>query len=218
MKTIKLLLAEDHSIVRQGLSDILEKHEDICIVAEAEDGASMVKKYFEFKPTVVLSDIEMTGMDGITAAIEILEKDSDARIMFLTMYNTDDYMVRAFKIGASGLLSKSIHKGELVNAIRSVAAGNKYFMNRTMKELRELASKYENAQAKAAAGGKEELTPRQIAILEFIAEGLKSEDIADRLNVSKRTVDADRSKIMALLDLKTPNHLVLFAVQNYLRK
>ncbi len=218
MKTIKLLLAEDHSIVRQGLSDILEKYDDLCVVAEAEDGAALVKKYFEFKPSVVLSDIEMDGMDGMTAAKEILAADPEAKIVFLTMYNTDDYLVRAFRIGASGLLSKSVHKGELVNAIRSVAAGNKYFMNRTLKDIRELASKYESRPKESEVEKKGNLTQRQIAILGFIAEGITSEEIAEKINVSKRTVDVERSKIMALFNFKSPNQLVLFAVQNYLKK
>ena len=218
MKKIKILLAEDHSIVRQGLSDLLEKYDDLCVVAEAEEGASMVKKYFEFKPSIVLSDIEMEGMDGITAAKEILAGDPDAKIVFLTMYNTDDYLVRAFRIGASGLLSKSVHKGELVTAIRSIAAGNKYFMNRTLKDIREMAAKYDRRQEDPESEKKETLTPRQTAILEFIAEGIISEEIAERLNVSKRTVDVERSKIMAMFNLKSPNHLVLFAVQNFLKK
>jgi two-component system response regulator NreC len=219
MNTIKLLIAEDHTIVRQGLSDILEKYEDICIVAEAEDGISMMKKYFEFGPHVVLSDIEMPGLDGLKAAEEILAKDKGAKIIFLTMYNTDDYVYHAYKMGAFGLISKSVLKNELVKAIRTVAKGQKYFMNKSDTDLAGLSAQTKPEQGRGATGqDSDQLTPRDKAILELIAEGMKSEEIGKKLCLSKRTIDVDRSKIMAKLNLKTSTHLVLYAVQHHLKK
>lgn len=218
MTTIKLLIAEDHTIVRQGLSDILEKYPDICIVAEAEEGHSMVKKYFEFGPNVVLSDIEMPGMDGMKAAEEILEKDKGAKIIFLTMYNTDDYIYHAYKMGAFGLISKSVLKNELVKAIRVVAGGQKYFMNKSEAELNEMAIRVKKKELSRLQPDDTRLTERDKIILELIAEGLKSEEIASKLCLSKRTIDVERSKIMGKLQLKTATHLVLYAVQHYLKK
>ncbi len=218
MNAIKLLIAEDHTIVRQGLADMLEKYEDIYVVAEAEDGIQLVKKYFEFGPTVVLSDIEMPGKDGFTAAKEVLAKDKDAKIVFLTMYKTDDYILHAYKIGAYGLISKSVLKGELVNAVRQVAAGNKYFMNTSEEELKKMASQVTSIKEPVIKKDSPELNERQIQILKLIAEGKKSEEIASELNLSKRTIDSERVKIMAKLDFKTPNQLVLYAVQRNLKK
>jgi len=217
--TIKLLVAEDHTIVRQGLSEILEKYDDICIVAEAEDGIAMMKKYFEFGPHVVLSDIEMPGMDGIKAAEEILSKDKAAKIIFLTMYNTDDYVYHAYKMGAYGLISKSVLKNELVKAIRTVAKGQKYFMNKSDTELESLKSRARAETGKGTSGqDSDQLTHRDKEILELIAEGMKSEEIGKKLCLSKRTIDVDRSKIMAKLNIKNSTHLVLYAVQHHLKK
>lgn len=218
MKTIKLLLAEDHTIVRQGLSDILEKYQDICIVAEAEDGNAMVKKYFEFGPHVVLSDIEMPGKDGFTATAEILAKDESARIVFLTMYNTDDYIYQAYKMGAFGLISKSVLKSELIKAIRGAAEGQKYFMNRTEKELNDMAARVNVETDSTLKQESDLLSKRDKDILELIADGFKSEEIAKKLCLSKRTIDVERSKIMAKLNLKTPTHLVVYAAQHHLKK
>jgi two-component system, NarL family, response regulator NreC len=216
MKTIKILLAEDHNIVRQGLIDILDKYEDICIVAEAENGADMVNKYFENKPDLVLSDIEMPGMDGFKAAEEILSKDKSARIIFLSMYSTDDYIYHAFKIGAFGLIPKSVIKSELIRAVRMVAEGLKYFKNKSESELKEMVSRYKKENI--ALIDNEILTMRDKAILEFIAEGLTSEEIGGRLSLSKRTIDVERSRIMVKLNMKEPHHLVVYAVKHFSKK
>src|SRR3989339_711663 len=96
MRKIRLLLADDHNILRQGLVNILEQYDDFCVVAEAEDGHSMINKYFNFNPDVVLCDIEMPGMNGLEAAQEILERDKNAKIIFLSMHNTDEYIKARF--------------------------------------------------------------------------------------------------------------------------
>jgi DNA-binding NarL/FixJ family response regulator len=218
MDTIKLLLAEDHTIVRQGLTAIIETSGDICVVAEAEDGQALVRKYFEFKPDVVLSDVEMPGLDGFAAAEEILAKENNARIVFISMHNTDDYISHAYKMGAAGMISKSVIKGELIRAIRAVAEGQKYFMNKSEKELDELCARHDSGKDLSSKQDEELLNQREKDILELIAEGLKSEEIAEKFNLSKRTVDFERAKIMNKLKIKNPTHLVLYAVQHHLEK
>lgn len=216
MKTIKILLVEDHNIVRQGLIDILDKYEDICIVAEAENGADMITKYFENKPDLVLSDIEMPGMDGFKAAEDILLKDRSAKIIFLSMYSTDDYIYHAFKIGAYGLIPKSVIKSELIRAVRMVAEGQKYFKNKSESELKEMVSRYKKEGVVVI--DKDILTARDKAILEFIAEGFTSEEIGNKLALSKRTIDVERSRIMVKLNIKEPHHLVVYAVKHFSKK
>lgn len=218
MGVIKMMLAEDHTIVRQGLSEILEKYEDVCVVAEAEEGSSMVKKYFEFRPDVVLSDVEMPELDGFAAGNEILSKDRSAKIIFISMHNSDEYIFQAYKMGASGMISKSIIRSELIRAIRVVAGGKKYFMNKTDKELEELAARFNGSKSFMLSNNDSLLTLRDKEILELISQGRKSEEIAGELNLSKRTIDVERSKIMAKLNIKTATQLILYAVQHHLRK
>lgn len=213
MKTIKILLADDHTIVRQGLSEIINSFEDFCIIAEADDGYGLIEKYFEFKPDIVLTDIEMPRMKGIEAAKEILEKDNNAKIVFLTMYSTDEYIYISHKIGAKGLIPKSVIKNELVRALRIIAEGGHYFMNRPEFELKELVERYGRRILEVPDLGVAKLNARDKEILLYIAEGLKSEQIADKLNIGKRTVDVERSKIMDKLNLESTIQLVKFAIQ-----
>ncbi|MCL4549187.1 MAG: response regulator transcription factor, partial [Bacteroidetes bacterium] len=136
MKKIRLLITEDHNLVRQGIENLLSQCDDISVVAEAEDGQTMINKYLDFKPDVVLCDIEMPRMDGLTAANRILTKDNKAKIIFLTIHNTEEYIYNAYKIGAVGLIPKIVLKDELIDSIRAVASGKKYFIGKTEEDLK----------------------------------------------------------------------------------
>lgn len=211
MKAIRLLIADDHNILRQGLIDILKNYNDICIVAEAENGNMLMKKYDLFKPDVVLADIEMPELSGIEAAQKILESYPDAKFLFLSMHYTDEYIYKIDSIGGKGLVSKEIIKDELVNAIRAVAASEKYFMGKTEDEIKKIIDNYDKLLNESSAAV---LTQREIAILQFIAEGLSSEQIADELHIGKRTIDFARTVIMKKLDIDTSNKLLIYAIEN----
>ncbi|MDP3582296.1 MAG: response regulator transcription factor, partial [Ignavibacteria bacterium] len=142
MSKIRLLIADDHTILRQGLVDILEKYDDICVVAEAEDGKSLVSKYFTFLPDVVLSDIEMPNLNGIEAAQEILKRHPAAKILFLSMYNSEEDFYKIYQAKALGLIPKEIIKNELVHAIRTVYNGDKYFLGKSETEIKAIITKY----------------------------------------------------------------------------
>jgi DNA-binding NarL/FixJ family response regulator len=210
---IRLLIAEDHTIVRQGLMDILSKYDDICIVGEAENGDMLIKKYDTFKPDVVLTDIEMPEIKGTEAAKEILSKYPDAKIIFLTMYNSDEYIYKTYKLGAWGIIPKEVIKSELVDAIRSVYEGYKYFMSKSKDELKEIVNKIEKYKNITEARFLQ-LTSREKEVLMILAQGKTSEQIADIMgNVTKRSIEAHRSSMMKKLNFTKAVELIRFAVQ-----
>jgi DNA-binding NarL/FixJ family response regulator len=209
---IRLLIAEDHTIVRQGLMDILSKNDDICIVGEAENGDMLIKKYDTFKPDVVLTDIEMPEMKGTEAAKEILLKYPEAKIIFLTMYNSDEYIYKTYKLGAWGLIPKEVIKSELIYAIRSVYEGYKYFMSKSKEDIKEIINKIERNKNITEARSLQ-LTPREKEVLLILAQGKTSEQIADILgDVTKRSVEAHRSSMMKKLNFTKAVELIRFAV------
>jgi DNA-binding NarL/FixJ family response regulator len=211
MKAIRLLIADDHNILRQGLVDILKNYEDICIVAEAENGTMLIKKYDLFKPDVVLADIEMPEISGIEAAEKILSSYPDAKFLFLSQHFDEEYIYKIDSIGGKGLVSKEIIKDELVNAIRTVARSEKYFMGKTQAEVSRIKDNYDKLLNESTAAA---LTQREISILQYIAGGLSSEEIAEELHIGKRTIDFARTKIMKKLDIDTSNKLLIYAIEN----
>ena len=213
MQKIRLLLADDHNILRQGLIDILERYDDFCIVAEAEDGYNMINKYFTFNPDVVVCDIEMPGLNGIEAAQEILKKDKDAKIIFLSMHNSDEYIYKILQINASGLIPKEIIKNELVTSIRVVAGGEKYFMGKTIQEVEKIKVRFDNLNGITDETDSLNLTALEKQILFLVAEGKTSQEMSELLHKSKRTIDAQRASIISKLNLETLPRLIKYAVQ-----
>lgn len=214
MNKIRLLIADDHTILRQGLVDILEKYDDICVVAEAEDGKSLVSKYFTFLPDVVLSDIEMPNLNGIEAAQEILKRDSAAKILFLSMYNSEEDFYKIYQAKALGLIPKEIIKNELVHAIRAVYNGDKYFLGKSESDIKAIITKYSTlSNTRLAEAQAITLTPTEKNVLLFIADGKTSQEIANITHKSKRTVDSIRSTIMSKLNLHTLPQLIKYAME-----
>ena len=213
MQKIRLLLADDHNILRQGLIDILERYDDFCIVAEAEDGYNMINKYFAFNPDVVLCDIEMPGLNGIEAAQEILKRDKDAKIIFLSMHNSDEYIYKILQINASGLIPKEIIKNELVTSIRAVANGEKYFMGKSIQEVEKIKVRFDNLNENLDETNSLNLTALEKQILFLVAEGKTSQEMSELLHKSKRTIDAQRASIISKLNLGTLPQLIKYAVQ-----
>jgi len=162
---LKILIVDDHAIVRDGLAAILKFQKDMVVVGEAEDGASAIQKAQELRPDVILMDLMMPGMNGTEATAAIKQILPDTQILILTSYGTSSDLSRAFKNGATGAITKSLPKEELLSAIRSVAAGQRVAspeIEQTLKEASEMP----------------ELTPRQLAILRSLTRGLTNDDIA----------------------------------------
>lgn len=212
MCTIRLLLVDDHTILRQGLEDLLKGYDDICVIAEAKSGVEMIDKYFSFRPDIVLSDIEMPGLNGIEAAIKIFDRDADAKIIFLTMYNSDEYIYKTLQINASGIIPKEIIKSELVTVLKLVFSGKKYFMGKSEEELDKIKKKY-NEFMKPPRTRSLTLTPTEKMILFYISEGKSTMEIAQETGKTKRTIDTMRSNIMGKLNIKSLPMFIKYAIQ-----
>lgn len=216
MKNIRLLIAEDHNLVRQGLVNMIEQAKDICIVAEADDGQTLVDKYIELQPDIVLTDISMPKLNGIQAAEKIIEINKKAKIIFLSILCDDKYISKAVSIGASGLVSKSAVKNELTFAIYKVINGGLYFTGKTDDEINAIINKNEET---IRISNYNLLTAAEKDILHYIGQGYTSDEISQITAIGKRAVDKYRLSIMEKLDLKSLPQLIKYAVEaNFYRK
>lgn len=214
MQLIRIVIADDHGLFREGVINLLKDSSELYIVGEASNGRELVNKYFEIKPDVVISDILMPDLSGIEAAKRIIEKDESAKILFLSMYDSEEYVYQILKVGGLGLLNKSVEKPELIKAIKEVNRGIKYFgKDRSEEKLNEIIDKYSNSKESISLQI-EELTEREIEILHLVYEGLSSAEIADKLSLSKRTVDSHRSSLMKKLNSNTISQLIKTAIIN----
>lgn len=197
---IRLLVVDDHPLLREGIAAVLEAHADIELVGEAADGEQAVALFAELRPDVTLMDLQMPGLNGTEAIRVIREQFTDACIAVLTTYSGDARALQAVQAGARGYLLKSMLRKELVSAIRSLAAGKRYFPEPIASEL--LATIAEDG-----------LTPRETQVLERTAQGLGNGDIAAQLAISEDTVKGHMRSIMTKLKARNRTHAVSIALQ-----
>jgi DNA-binding NarL/FixJ family response regulator len=200
---IKILVADDHTLFRQGVIRLLEDNKDFSVVAEAENGNELIEKYFKICPDIILTDIAMPELTGIQAVQEILKRDRNAKALFLSMYDTGEYVYKVIKSGGMGLVNKNILEEELFLAIDKVWTGNKYFGSKwTGKEIEQLIYDYEN-RLDNNPNINIELNFREEQILQLIIEGATSKDIAENMQLSKKTIDYYRSNLLRKFNIKT---------------
>ncbi len=217
MKRIKVILADDHDIVRFGIASVIRTADDIELIGEASDGRGTIELYRRFTPDVAIVDITMPGMNGIETTRAILEDYPEARILILTMHMDEEYLNQALKAGAKGYLLKNCDKQELVNGIRSIASGEKVFSGTISMLMTEhyINSVTDNRIEKPQSrSGSVHLTKREKEILNLIADGLTSQEIAESLYISPRTVETHRANLLQKLDIKNTAGLVRYAVEN----
>ena len=215
-KYIRVLLADDHTLFRNGIISLLENEKDIFVVGEVDNGKDLLNKYLEIMPDLVLLDISMPGKSGLEAAKEIKQNDHKAKLLFLSMHEEDEYIYYCLKAGGMGLINKNITKGELVLAIKRVSEGSNYFRNNLSEEqIKRIYNKYDRSVNKRPILLKDALTSREENVLKLIGKGLTSNEIAQQLNISKRTVDSFRSNIMQKLNIKNLPELIKYAI-NYI--
>ncbi len=214
MDTIKIFIVDDHAIVRDGLSSMLQSQSDLKIIGQAESGESALEQLNNISPDIILMDIMMTGMDGIATTAKIREKFTEPKIIILSMEVTQILISDAIKAGAQAYIPKDSKKHELIEAIRNVQKGEKYFS----PKISEVVFKgfYDQSVSGKGGDGEEEskITKREIEVLQQIASGLSNREIADKLFISIRTVDAHRNHIMQKLKLKTTAELVKYAIKH----
>lgn len=216
---IRVLLVDDHTILREGIKSLLADHDHICVVGEADDGETAVETVEELEPDVVLMDISMPNLNGIEATELIKEKSPDTKILILTMHDQEEYVYPIFRAGASGYVVKRSATRELVSAIDAVMQGNTILHSSIAQNLLEDAD--EDRAAAIEAASKEEgepapdnLTDREIEVLALVAEGLTNREIADELHIAVKTVQAHRANIMEKLDLHDRVDLTKYAIKN----
>jgi DNA-binding NarL/FixJ family response regulator len=207
---IKLLLADDHDLFRAGLRSLLEKHSDMRVVAEVADGQAVLAAVRQYVPHVVVLDISMPGVSGLDVTRQLAARSSPVRVLALSMHATRGYVEQMLRAGALGYLTKRAATDNLVAAIRAVAAGRRYLEPSVAAVLAE--SLVSGAAAEKQSGATA-LSPRQREILQLIAEGNTSKEIAHRLDISIRTVDASRQQIMQKLKMRSVAELTRFAIQ-----
>ncbi len=213
MSKIKVLLADDHALFREGLRSILEDQDDIEIVGEAEDGLEAVKLVNKFSPDIVLMDINMPVVDGVEATRKILKIHNDINIVILTMYPQDEYVFQAIKAGAKAYLLKDTRSKKLLEAIRSVYRGQAVISpemtGRLLDEFRRLAEEPEESTPKYQT-----LTDQEKRILTLVADGASNKDIAIELNLSERTIKNYLSIIFQKLQVNNRTEAAIRAMRD----
>ncbi|GIK56999.1 MAG: response regulator transcription factor [Chloroflexi bacterium] len=207
---IRLLLVDDHAVVRSGLRMLLQAQPDMRIVGEAESGTEAIHQVRLHRPDVVLMDIQMPDMNGIEATKEIKKMSASTAVLALTMHEDDQYFFEMLRAGASGYVPKRAAPDELVSAIRTVSQGQVFLYPSLAARL---VQSYLGDPTAANTPSAEELTPREQEVLTHIAEGLTNPEIADKLVISAKTVDRHRENIMRKLNLHSRVDLVKYAIK-----
>jgi DNA-binding NarL/FixJ family response regulator len=209
--TIRVLVADDQSMVRAGFRLLLSSHDDIEVVAEASDGREAVEKAARFNPSVVLMDIRMPEMDGLQATRQILAADGSARILVLTTFDLDEYVYEALRAGASGFVLKDDPPEQLLEAIRVVANGDALLSPAITKRV---IKQFSRIPQPAPPPGIEELTDRELDVFRLVARGLSNAEIGRELYISDTTVKTHITHILQKLDLRDRVQAVVLAYQS----
>ncbi len=211
MGKIRVLICDDHTILREGIRLLLNSQPDIEVVAEAVDGREAVEKARAVKPDVILMDIAMPFLNGLEATKQIRRDNPNARVLVLTMYESDEYVAQMLEAGAAGYVLKKVAGSELVYALRAVYQGEAFLYPSITKRLVEdYLRRVESGQERDTFDG---LTDREREVLQLIAEGHTNKEIADLLNLSVRTVQNHRAHIMEKLGMHDRGELIKYAIQ-----
>lgn len=208
-KTIRVLLVDDHTILRQGLRRLLESERGVEVVGEAKDGREAVERARELSPDVIVMDLAMPALNGLDATRRILKSNPDARIIVLSMYIDDDYVKQALEAGVAGYLMKDAPASELVRAVRTVAGGENVF---TPQIPQSTIERYRAMRDPEARRGSIELTHREREVLKLLAEGHTVKKVAELLHLSQKTVDTHKTNLMKKLDIHNRVELVKYAI------
>ena len=211
MKDIRILLADDHNVMRAGLKLLLESHPGFKVISEASDGNQAVEKAMSAKPDVAVLDIAMPNLSGIEAAQRISAQLPQTAIVILSMHSDEGYVLRALKSGARGYLLKDSAESDLIHAIKAVSEGKAFFSPEISKVLAE--DYVREIHIRGAEDSYDLLTAREREVLQLLVEGRSNKEIANLLNLSLYTVETHRRNLQAKLNLHSFPELILYAVR-----
>jgi RNA polymerase sigma factor (sigma-70 family) len=211
LKKIRILIADDHGIVRKGLRLQLEQHKGFEVVGEATEGREAVRMAEELAPDVVIMDIAMPNLNGIQATTQVVKKNPQIAVIILSMYSDETYLMRTLAAGAKGYLLKDSADVDLHRAVEVVAEGKPFFSPAIADTL--LEDYMRQLQQRGLQDSYDLLTEREKEILQLLAEGKSNKDVASILNLSTNTVETHRTRIMQKLDLHSTAEIVLYAVR-----
>ena len=210
MGKIRILVADDHALVREGIIAILKRHDDIEVVGEASDGLETIQKAAKLRPDIILLDIAMPGLGGLEAATEVKKSHPEIRILVLSQYDDREYVSRLIKAGVSGYILKHAVGTDLISSIRAVARGEFYLYSAIASSV---IGDYLSRKDAAAEDPYERLTDREKQVLKLVAEGQSHKEIASLLDISVKTVIAHYANCQEKLDIRTRAGLIKFAFQ-----
>lgn len=216
MDNIRILIADDHSMVRQGFKQILELEDHMVVVAQASNGEEAIKLAREIKPDVILMDINMPGINGLQAIETLKEEDPNYKIIVVTIHQDKAYLFKTLQLGASGFVQKDADASVLIDAIRKVYKGEAYVQPKMTNDLvREFSrvTSYENGKHPDS-----DLTRREIEVLELIAEGMLNKEIAKKLYISEKTVKNHVSSIFKKLKVSDRTQAAIYAFKNNIKR
>lgn len=212
MKRIRILLGEDHALVREGTRQILSQHEDLLVVGEGGDGGQVLTLGAKLKPHIAVLDIRMPGLNAIEVTRHLQTTSPETRVLILTAYDDDDLVLAAIGAGAAGYLLKTVRAAELVDAVRAVHRGETVLHPAIARKIALLWTR-----PRPVADSVDSLTPREVEVLQLAGRGLRNKEIAQELNVSIRTVEGHLSSILTKLGVSSRTAAVLHpATQTWL--
>ncbi len=212
MKPIRVLVADDHTILREGLVALLNGSGDCQVVAQAGDGAAAVELALKTRPDVVVCDISMPGLNGVEVVRRLTKELEDVRILVLTMHAEEEYVLHVVRAGAAGFLLKDSASGELLAAVRALAGGRGYFGGHASKVL---AQQVQQPRAQIEDPYRD-LTPREREVFHLMVEGLTTKEIARKLGTSTKTAENHRTRVLHKLDARNTAELIRYAVRHRL--
>lgn len=216
MSPIKVVLADDHEIFRDGFKVMLKKQPQVKLVGEAANGEELIRVTHELQPDVVVTDIKMPRMDGIEAVKRLKEDFPDLGIIALSMFDEDSLIVDMLEAGALGYLLKNAHKNEIVEAIKTVSQHQPYYCLSTSSRLAQLIAR--SSFEKHRKTKKVQFSDREIDVMRLVCEELSNKEIADRLNLSVRTIEGYRDKIQEKIQARNAAGIVIYAIRNQIYK
>jgi DNA-binding NarL/FixJ family response regulator len=208
---IRVLVADDHAIVRTGIRHVLETAPGFSVVGEAANGTEALALALELKPDVAVLDISMPGVSGLEAAAVLRERLPDTRVLMLSMHDNTEYVLESLRAGVHGYILKDSAAQELSGAIRAVCRGESFFSPPIAKRL---GAVVRGELGREPAGALAQLTARERQVLQLAAQGLRNREVAERLGISPRTAESHRAKVMSKLGLRREADLVRFALRH----